>query len=223
MSTTLSSRHRLRSRIPRHHVPLGIIAVGLTGLLYWLFPGDDPLWKFSISTAYVSLVLLAMTLLLGPFNILTGRRNTTSIDLRRDIGIWAGIVGILHVIVGLQVHFRGRMWLLFMPEKWTFLPVRLDAFGFANHTGLLATLILLLLLFLSNDMSMRKFGGPKWKNLQRWNYACIGLTALHGVLYQILENRKPVLMIIFVLILLLIGAMQLLGFVRHRQAGAVRG
>jgi len=58
-------------------------------------------------------------------------------------------------------------------------PLRHDMFGFSNFTGLFAALILLALLTTSNDVSLRKFGGTGWKSLQRWNYACFGLTALH--------------------------------------------
>jgi sulfoxide reductase heme-binding subunit YedZ len=52
-------------------------------------------------------------------------------------------------------------------------------FGLSNYTGLFAGLILLALLATSNDVSLRKLGNPGWKSLQRWNYACFGLTAIH--------------------------------------------
>jgi sulfoxide reductase heme-binding subunit YedZ len=57
-------------------------------------------------------------------------------------------------------------------------------FGLANYTGLIATLILVLLLATSNDWALRKLGTPQWKQLQRWNYACFGLTAIHTFAYQ---------------------------------------
>jgi sulfoxide reductase heme-binding subunit YedZ len=122
-----------------------------------------------------------------------------SVDLRRDIGIWTGIVGILHAGVGQCVHLRGRPWLYYVYEKTQehLLPLRHDIFGFANFTGLFAALILLVLLATSNDASLRKLGLPGWKRLQRWNYACFGLTGLHTFGYSIgLESLQAAAIII---------------------------
>jgi len=116
-----------------------------------------------------------------------GERVQVSFDLRRDIGIWAGILSLIHTGVGQFVHMGGRFWLYYLYENWQkthWLPFRHDIFGFANDTGLLASLIVLALLATSNDASLRKFGTPGWKSLQRWNYACFGLTAAHTFAYQ---------------------------------------
>jgi sulfoxide reductase heme-binding subunit YedZ len=40
-----------------------------------------------MATAYVSLALLAATLVTGPINLLRRRPNPVSTDLRRDLGI----------------------------------------------------------------------------------------------------------------------------------------
>ena len=44
---------------------------------------------------------------------------------------------------------------------------------------------MLTLLATSNDASLRKYGGAGWKSLQRWNYVCFGLTAVHTFGYLI--------------------------------------
>ena len=54
----------------------------------------------------------------------------------------------------------------------------------ANYTGLIAALVLLALLATSNDASLRKFDTPGWKQLQRWNYLCFALVAIHTFTYQ---------------------------------------
>src|SRR5690349_19970499 len=64
-------------------------------------------------------------------------------------------------------------------------PLHHDIFGLSNFAGLFAGLMLLYLLATSNDASVRKYGGAEWKSLQRWNYACFGLTALHTFGYLI--------------------------------------
>jgi len=53
----------------------------------------------SIATAYAALFLTAAAVLLGPWNMLLHRANSISFDLRRDIGIWAGIMAVLHCIL----------------------------------------------------------------------------------------------------------------------------
>lgn len=66
------------------------------------------MFGLSVATAYAGLLLRAITLLLGPWNVLRGRPNPVSTDVRRDVGIWAGILSLAHVVFGLQVHMRGR-------------------------------------------------------------------------------------------------------------------
>jgi sulfoxide reductase heme-binding subunit YedZ len=108
------------------------------------------------------------------------------------------------------------------PEKNAAFPVRFDIFGFANHTGLVAVLIVILLLAISNNFSIKKLGGGRWKNLQRWNYAFFALVLIHAVLYIIIENR-PLLFIL--LSILLFGStivLQIIGFVRYRRAKAIK-
>ncbi|WP_218081771.1 ferric reductase-like transmembrane domain-containing protein [Anthocerotibacter panamensis] len=179
---------RLRSRV-LHHGILALGSAGLVGGMFALVSSPDIVFRLSMATAYTGLALLGGTLLLGPLNLWRKRTNPVSTDLRRDLGIWAGIVGLLHVLIGLQVHFRGRMWLYFLPEAG-FGP-RHDPFGLANYAGLGAALILAVLLALSNDLSLRRLGAKRWKALQRWNYGLLLLVVFHGVVYQILENREP--------------------------------
>ena len=167
-----------------------------------------------MASAYGSLVLLALSLMIGPWNKLRGRPNPVSGFLRRDIGIWAGVLGITHVIAGLQVHMGGKFWLYFLPPPDaadTFL-LRIDPFGLTNYAGLGATLILLLLLSLSNNASLRALGASRWKSLQRWNYAAALLVAAHGTVYQIIEKRTAGFVAAFAAVVLLALAMQLAGF-----------
>jgi len=58
---------------------------------------------------------------------------------------------------------------------------RSDSFDFANYTGLIAALIVVLLLALSNDASLRVLGKKRWKFLQRWNYAVMVLVVLQRI------------------------------------------
>ena len=52
---------------------------------------DDDVWRISMSAAYTSLCFLALALGIGPLRVLRNRPVPLSIELRRDVGIWAGI------------------------------------------------------------------------------------------------------------------------------------
>jgi len=170
-----------------------------------------------MATAYAGLIFLAASLWLGPWNVLRRRPNPVSFDLRRDIGIWAAILAIVHTAIGLTVHLRGRMWLYFFKGLHP-LKVQNTQFGFANFTGLGAALLFVMLLAISNDASLRILRTRRWKSLQRWTYLAMLLTVAHGIAYQLIEKRQLPWVLVFSAILTVVAAIQFLGFVRvHRR------
>jgi methionine sulfoxide reductase heme-binding subunit len=175
----------------RRHALLAVAALTLTVLAASLDRSPQTIHRLSMGTAYAALLLLAVSLAIGPLRVLRDRPNPVSTDLTRDVGIWAGATSLLHVLFGIQVHMRGRFWLYFVypPEQPHALPLRHDIFGAANWTGLGATLVLVLLLAISNDVSLRRLGAGRWKALQRWSYAAALLTLAHGVVFQVIEKR----------------------------------
>lgn len=188
---------RTKTRVLWHHLPLFIFSLGLILLIFSLTKSEDDIFRMSLSTAYTAMVLLAATLAISPLHKILDLSNPVSTDFRRDLGFWGAIVSLAHVFYGLQVHMRGRMWLLFLDEKMIFPFIRVDRFGFANFSGLFATIILMILFATSNDWSMQKLGIKKWKKVQRWNYVLFTVVILHGVLYQLIEKRMPPYIFIF--------------------------
>ena len=174
-------------RLVRHHLPLALLSLISGYALYVTRSYPDVISRLSFASSYPALFLLCLTLMLGPWKMLVGERLAASFDLRRDIGIWAGITGLFHTGVGQCVHLRGKPWLYYIYDKWQdahVQPFRHDLFGFSNDTGLIAALILLMLFATSNDASLRKLSTPGWKSLQRWNYGCFVLAAAHTFRYQ---------------------------------------
>jgi hypothetical protein len=109
--------------------------------------------------------------------------------LRRDIGIWAGIYGIAHTIIGLNVHMHGHMSRYFIP--WTrSLDTSSKAFILANWLGLVAAILLLVLVSISNDYALRTLGTRRWKLIQQSTYVVVIAAVAHGAGYQIIEGRK---------------------------------
>jgi sulfoxide reductase heme-binding subunit YedZ len=202
-------------RINRH-VALALGAAAIVAAAYAATPPPDQRHRLSMATAYAALVFVAASLWLGPWNVLRRRPNPVSFHLRRDVGIWAGLLALLHTGIGLTVHLRGRMWMYFF-RKLHPLSLQKTLFGFANYTGLVAALLFLMLLLLSNDISLRSLGTRKWKWLQRWIYLAFGLTIAHSIAYQVVETRHLAWVVVFAACVLGVIAVQIAGFVRWRS------
>jgi sulfoxide reductase heme-binding subunit YedZ len=212
-------RSRLESRLSRHHLPIGALSFATVAALYFTRPYPDVLSRASFATAYPALALLAVTLLIGPWNLLSKKANPVSIDLRRDIGIWAGVLGIVHAGVGQFVHLRGRPWLYYVygPTEHHH-GIRHDLFGLANYSGALGVLLLAMLFATSNDLSLRRFGTQKWKQLQRWNYAVFALVAAHSFAFQGVEKQKAPWVMTVVACVAAAMVVQIAGLVARRRA-----
>jgi methionine sulfoxide reductase heme-binding subunit len=180
----------------------------------------DILSRASFATAYPAVVLLAVTLLIGPWNWLRNKPNPVSSDLRRDVGIWAGILSLVHTVAGQCVHLRGRPWLYYVygpTEHHHSFPLRHDAFGIANYTGAISALLVIALLATSNDYSLRKLRTREWKKLQRWNYAVFAFAAAHALLYQLgVEKQKAGFVAVVILCTAITIGLQTLVFAQRR-------
>ncbi|MBA3244031.1 MAG: ferric reductase-like transmembrane domain-containing protein [Actinobacteria bacterium] len=141
--------------------------------------------RLSTGTGYVALALLALTLLIGPANLLLRRRNPVSGYLRRDVGAWTAVASVVHVIFSLKVHGSGqfRDFLDYFVADGSALR---NSLGLGNWTGLAGLLIVALLLALSSDGALRKLKAKNWKRLQRLNYALFALVVVHAFFYGVL-------------------------------------
>jgi sulfoxide reductase heme-binding subunit YedZ len=146
--------------------------------------------RFTVGTGYVATGLLALTLLIGPVNLLLRRRNPVSTYLRRDAGTWTTIFCVVHVIYGLQVHgsdlLRSVPSFFFASDGSPLV----NSFGLGNWTGLAATVIVVGLLALSSDVALRKLKAKPWKRIQRLNYAIFALVVVHAFFYGALLRTE---------------------------------
>lgn len=207
---------RLRRRLIQHHSVLALACSGASLLIALPLLDGSAAYRWSMATAYVGLILLAMTLSVGVWQVIRAGRAPLSSDLRRDLGIWTAIVGLVHVGVGLQVHMGSMLLYFFVRNSSGAWMPRVDPFGLGNWAGLGAALVLMLLLCLSNDWSLRRLGRSRWKALQRGAYACAVLVVLHGVVYQLLERRVAAGVVIFALTVGTVLVLQFIGFRRQR-------
>ncbi len=174
--------------------------------------------RFTVATGYLATGLLALTLLIGPANLLLRRRNPVSSYLRRDVGMWTAIFSVVHVFFGLQVHDQLRNFLnyFFAPDG----RVLTNSFGLGNWTGLAATVIVVGLLALSSDVALRKLKAGSWKWLQRLNYALFALVVAHAFFYgALLRLQSPyTLLLLLSVIAVFIGQALGIWLWRRRHA-----
>src|SRR5690242_15939749 len=102
----LAARRGLLRRGARHTL-LGACATALILAILPLAPRPRLSSGLSLATAWVGLLFFAATLIIGPLNLLRRRANPVSGYLRRDVGIWAGILATAHTLFGLTVHLDG--------------------------------------------------------------------------------------------------------------------
>lgn len=174
--------------------------------------------QFTLASGYVATVLLGLTLLIGPANLVLRRRTPVSTSLARDTGIWAAIASLAHVIVGLKAH--GYAANLFSFRNYFFQAdgtPRTDSFGWGNWVGLVAVVILAGLLALSNDRSLRELKARRWKNLQRTNYALFALVVLHAFFYGALLRMTSAFTLLLIVILVAVLAGQAVGIALWRR------
>lgn len=180
--------------------------------------------QFTVATGYLGLGLLAVTLLLGPANLVLRRRNPVSSYLRRDVGAWTAIFSVVHVICAVLIHVSHGRGLIpsfvhfFVAEDGSALT---NSFGLGNWTGLAAVVIVLGLLATSSDVALRKLKARPWKWLQRLNYALFALVILHAFFYGALLRMTSPFTLLLILSVMAVFVGQAVGvwLWRRRYAG----
>jgi len=172
------------------HLVCALLALSSWAVVAWLWPDLRWFHAATIGLGYYALALALATLLIGPWHVWRRQRlPPVNLNLRRDLGIWAGLAGLAHVVLGTQVHLNGDLWQYFFVTPAPTAQLGADLFRLSNYLGLGATLLLAGLLVISNDWSLKKLRGPRWKWLQRTNYALFILTLAHTVGYQLVTKR----------------------------------
>jgi sulfoxide reductase heme-binding subunit YedZ len=167
--------------------------------------------RITTATGYIATGLLALTLLIGPANLLLRRRTPVSSYLRRDVGMWTAAFSVVHVIFGLQVHSAGALSGMLRYFLTTDGSPLVNSFGLGNWTGLAATVIVVGLLAISSDLALRMFKAGRWKWLQRLNYALFALVIAHAFFYGALLRTTSPFTLVLVLSVITVFAGQVAG------------
>jgi len=110
------------------------------------------------------------------------------------------------------------MWQYFSVKTDSGYSIRLDDFGLANYTGLLSTLLVIVLLVTSNDYTLMKLKTAHWKNIQRLSYFMFLIALVHVIYYRVVGNNLNLIYYFYVPILIVVLTFQGAGiFVKIRQ------
>ncbi|WP_409177381.1 ferric reductase-like transmembrane domain-containing protein [Brevibacillus fortis] len=188
-------------RLVAHVSILSLILLG-TSWMWTDFSSFPAFETWSMILGYLSFILIGCTLLIGPLQSwLPASWMAVSLSIRRDIGIWAGLTGLLHVILVLVLFENeprlmiiddnrsekadGWLGLFFFcssdPTMWPSPNWTLT--GVANYLGLLAFFILLALWLTSSARAEKWLGGSSWKRLHLANPWLFVIVLFHGLIY----------------------------------------
>ncbi|TQR38503.1 ferric reductase-like transmembrane domain-containing protein [Brevibacillus brevis] len=197
MGTLISFGRRLVA-----HVSILSLILLIASWMWADFSSFPALETWSMLLGYLSFILIGCTLLIGPLqSCLPAGWMPNSLSIRRDIGIWAGLTGLLHVILVL-VLFENEPRLMIIHENRSekadgWLGLFFDASsdptmwpspnwtltGVANYLGLFAFFILLALWLTSSAQAEKWLGGSSWKRLHLANPWLFVIVLFHGLIY----------------------------------------
>lgn len=200
----------LSFRLVTHLISLVFVALGI-GWMWQDFSSFPPMEATSMILGYVSFVLIGLTLLIGPIkSLLPARIGPACLSIRRDVGIWAGLTALIHVVLVL-ILFSGeprlmiidqslmeqsqhgwlRLFFVFYPHEAGWPDLRWSLIGVANYLGLIAFLMILALLLTSSDRAAKRLGGSTWKRLHLANPFLFLLVVVHGLTYIQFIKGEP--------------------------------
>src|SRR5262249_39435083 len=192
-----------------------IIAMGIALVAYLVLPGQPALHRSSVATAYVGVTrsgvdhrslehlaggVKSAVQLFAPRH----RNHSRYLCYRSHRCGLAGSYGRRFRPVFCSQEARWRYWCRSNRRIWH-----------RQSPGLDRMLIIVVLLSISNNVSLRMFGPRRW-TIQRSHYVGAGLVAFHGLVYQAIEHRRSAFVASFVVIAAAAGIMQCLGFLQRR-------
>ena len=199
------------TRLKKHYLPLLSLVLIAWVIFYIGWTNRDTITFITQATGYISIIILSISLIIGPVNILLKIKNPVSTYLRRDISVIGGILALIHSIAGLFVHLRGNNWQYFLNKTEFGYSIRTDNFGLANYTGLISALIIVLLLITSNDYLLKKLNSTNWKNIQRLSYLMFILAIIHCFYYRIVKGNLNLIYSLYIPLFIIVLTFQMIG------------
>ncbi len=155
-------------------------------LPFWLGRLDwDPDMRLWRAVGDGSAVLLLLTLILGPASR-HWRAMARLLPWRRELGIWFGVLGLVHTLLVLDGWVRWD-WMRFFGYEFVAQLgryARLEpGFGLSNLAGIVAAAIALPLMITSSNWAVKRLGASSWKWMHYGAYTVFYLVALHTLYF----------------------------------------
>lgn len=196
----------MNRRLIHHSVLIAITAVSL-GVAAIAGPDAAAADRLSIVSAYLCLFFLMVVLLIGPAHAISRRKPPANSYLRRDIGIWGALNGLLHFFLA-NILSMNYEYLGIFVESASVPPapeIRSMLYSWGTILGYVIAVLFVILLALSNDRMLRLVGLKWWKRIQRASYLGFLFTCAHAFAFQVLESRG--IFWIFVVLLITVSVL----------------
>lgn len=181
---------------------MGIASILLVHVFFLSRAEWDPMHAWNRAFADVSLTLLVVTIMIGPFGRMFPRMNRF-LPWRRELGIWSAIAAFMHVYIIFDGWFQRDVVRSIAgagPSGQLFFD---PGFTLANLIGLIALVYLFLLALISNKKAITFLGKPAWSHLQQKSNVIYMLIVIHTAFFLFFyrpENpnilQKPFLIVI---------------------------
>jgi DMSO/TMAO reductase YedYZ heme-binding membrane subunit len=190
----------------RNHVVLAALSLLAFFVARSGSPADSALDHLSIASAWLCVGFMAAALLFGPYLRATADRRVVNNYVRRDIGMWSALAGLVHFVVAIDVSMSPAYLSVYVQVLDTAISLewRDRLFAWGSIVGTLAGVLLVILLAISNDKLLGRLGQKNWKRVQGLAYPAFLLTAVHGFAFQLLESRRAGVIILLAALCLLV-------------------
>lgn len=169
-----------RSSLQRHILVL-LVAGALVALFAIIHAQWSPMHRWNRTFGDVSLVLVSMSVAIGPLSRLW-RPSARLIPLRRELGIHSCVFAFVHAAIILVGWVQWDLMRLFgfewHPGLGEYVMFQ-QGFALGNAIGLAALFLVLILAITSSDFAIRKLGASGWKFLQMGVQGLWWLTVAH--------------------------------------------
>lgn len=171
------------------HVLMALISTGLVLSFAAVHAGWSPMHRWNRAIGDASLVLIALSVGLGPLARLW-RPAMPFIPFRREFGIYGCLLAVAHAVIILVGWVQWDLMRLFgyewHPDLLTYVMFQ-QGFGLANAIGIAALILAILLAATSSDVAMRRLGLSGWKFLQMGVLPLWWLTVAHVAYFLFLH------------------------------------
>ena len=178
------------------HFCVVLLAALLTYVFLVIHSKWAPIHRWNRAFADASLVLLAITMMIGPVVRLRSAWGRL-VPWRRELGVHAVGFGTIHLLLVLdgwiEWDLPRLLGLLVHPIRGGYVMSE-HGFGLANVLGIVALVYGIILVAISNEHAVRRLGGSVWKFIQRGAYILWALVVIHTAYFlfmHVLHYHPP--------------------------------